>query len=235
MRACEERGLYYARGDDDAEARIAAARPWGVLDARDRDGLCGAAGTVPIFGHWGTARLAEVSARLDLPCAVLTSHARSRALPGASRLLVARAGPPYVPRDDAAPAARMLDALDADKAVTADEGSRWKFVYGSDLIDGVLDLLLDGARGPASFVPVEGMSEADFARALGFVAGADPDAVIATGDPIMFEPLPFAAMSYSPPSETTLERFVRERRAARRVSLVDAYWSGDEVELIAAE
>jgi dTDP-4-dehydrorhamnose reductase len=215
VRACETRRLPYLCDWSDEEARIAAARPWGVLDARDRDGLCGEPGAAPLFGHWGTARLAEACGRLGLPGAVLTSHARMQAAPGASRLLMARAGPVYSPDDDLSLAARMLDALDAGEAVMADAGARWHAIYAPDLIDGVLDLLLDGARGVANFGPIEAMSEADFARSLAFVAGADARAVIEIGDPAALDRAPAAANSYSPPSETTLERFVRERRAAR--------------------
>jgi dTDP-4-dehydrorhamnose reductase len=127
----------------------------------------------------------------------------------------------------------MLDALDRGEAVTADAAAHWDYVYGPDLVDGVLDLLLDGARGMADFVIAEAMSEADFARALAFVADARADAVIAGGDAAMLAPLPAATGSYAPPTETTLERFVRERRAARRAAPHSASDTG--ALLVAAE
>jgi dTDP-4-dehydrorhamnose reductase len=218
VRACEARGLHHASSWSDDYASVAAVRPWGVLDARDHDGLCGDPGPAPLFGHWAATRLADVCRRLGIPGAVLTSHAQAGVVSASTRLLVVRAGPVYLPDDDWSPAARMLDALDGGKAVTADVAARWNYVYGPDLIDGVLDLLLDGAHGVADFVIAKAMSEADFARALAFVADADADAVIEDGDASMHAPSPAATGSYAPPTETTLERFVRRRRAARRAA-----------------
>jgi dTDP-4-dehydrorhamnose reductase len=233
--ACEVRGLHYARVASDAVGRAAAAQPWGVLDARDRSALCGDPDAVPLFGHWATARLAETCTDMDVPVAVLTNATAPGDAAEASRLLVARAAPVYLPWDGGAAASRMLDALDAGEAVVVDAGSRWNATYGPDLIDGVIDLLLDGATGVASFLPIEAMSEADFARALAYVAGADPKLVIETGTPAVFEPLVDAGASFAPPCETTLQRFVAERRGARDANVPDAPWVTDEAMLEAAE
>jgi dTDP-4-dehydrorhamnose reductase len=213
MSACERRGLYFVRTSSGTAPSIAAARPWGVLDARDCEGLCGKPDAAPLVEIWGAERLLDTCARLDVACAVLTSLARLDDMPVAPCLLVAGTGPVYLPTDASSRAVELLDALDAGETVTA-AATRWDHVYGPDLIDSVLDLLLDDARGAASFVPLEARSEADFARALAHVAGASPDAVLAKGAGAI-EKLTPASVSYAPPQEATLERFVKERRAAR--------------------
>ena len=180
-RACEARGLHYVRSNGDSETAIATLHPWGVLDARGRNR------EVPLFAHWARDRLAQACAALDLPCAVLTGDTGEPEPDAGSRLLIARTGPLYLPGDDASPAARLLDTLDAGLPVRADAGARWSAVYGPDVLDGVLDLLLDDARGLVNFTPVEPMSEADFARALAFVAGADAELVIEAGAPAVLE------------------------------------------------
>ena len=233
--ACEIRGLHYARVAGDAADRVSAAQPWAVLDARDRNGLCGDPDAVPLFGHWATERLTQTWTEIDVPCAVLTRDAPHGDAADASRLLTVRAAPVYLPWDGTSAAARMLDALDAGEPVIADAEARWNATYGPDLIDGVIDLLLDRASGVVSFLPIEAMSEADFARTLAFVAGADPALVIGTGTPTSFEPLVDANASFAPPCETTLQRFVAERRGARDAEIADAPCVMDEAMLVAAE
>ncbi|HEU0044225.1 family 1 glycosylhydrolase [Sphingomonas sp.] len=236
-RACEARGLHYVRSNSDAAEAIAAVRPWGVLDARDHDRLCSGEGDASMFAHWQMEQLAETCRALDLPGALVTGRARARGVPGTSRLLIAQSSPVYVPWDGACRAAEILDALDRGETVRVDAGMPWDAVYGPDLIDGVLDLLLDGARGVASFAPTEAASEADFAAALCFVAGADA-ARLAIGMEARsaMDVLPSPRASYSPPTETTLERFAHERRAERSTPLADIDGRQLEAEmLIAAE
>jgi dTDP-4-dehydrorhamnose reductase len=103
-------------------------------------------------------------------------------------------------------------------------------VYGPDLVDAALDLLLDGVTGPLSMLPGERLTELEFARSLAAVADRDPALVVATGSPAA-KPL-FAwsdGASYLPPWETTLERFVREARAARRLGVQGVDRRMDEV------
>ena len=122
-----------------------------------------------------------------------------------------------MPWDRSARATAMLDALDAGREVHADAGRRWESVYGPDLVDVALDLLLDGVTGAVGVLPGERMTELAFAQALALVADADESRVVATGSPAT-APL-FAwdnAVSYLPPCESMIERFVRESRAARR-------------------
>jgi dTDP-4-dehydrorhamnose reductase len=74
------------------------------------------------------------------------------------------------------------------------------------------------------------MTELDFARALAEVADRDPALIAATGSEAA-KPL-FAwsePVSYLPPWETTLERFVREARAARRLGVEGVQRRLDEV------
>ncbi len=137
-------------------------------------------------------------------------------------VLMARSGPVYVPWDRAARAVRLLDALDAGQPVAADAGHPWNAVYGPDLMDGVLDLLLDGMSGVVHFHPLEAWTEAEFARQLAQVADRDAALVREHSDASLPASGTAAAtlaapLSYLPPGETTLERFVRESRLARQV------------------
>ena len=79
------------------------------------------------------------------------------------------------------------------------------------------------------------LNELNFARTLASVADSDPDLVRASGRPA---PAPLFAWSgpasYLPPLETTLERFIRESRAARLVGEQAVERRDDEVRLEAA-
>jgi dTDP-4-dehydrorhamnose reductase len=81
----------------------------------------------------------------------------------------------------------------------------------------VLDLLIDGMTGVVS-VTGERITELDFARALAMVADCDRDLVVPAGTAA---PRPLFdwgnSVSWLPPCESTLERFVREARAARKI------------------
>ncbi|MDB5889400.1 MAG: putative b-glycosidase, Glycoside Hydrolase Family 1 [Polaromonas sp.] len=241
IRACEIRALHYQVVDkNDADAALAASAPWGLLDARDLENLC-----LPVRRVGGTApwrpiikapTLARTCADLGIPCAVFTTafspvRAGDDALP---TLLTARTGGVYTPWNASSRAVRLLDALDAGRVVEADADLVWDMVYGPDLVDGVLDLLLDGVRGAVTFVPSERWSELEFARQLAWVADRDAGLVRASsssgaGGPGSAEAP--AAMSYLPPAETTMERFVRESRRARQAGDLAVSRRNDDVRL----
>ncbi|AEG91376.1 family 1 glycosylhydrolase [Ramlibacter tataouinensis] len=219
QRACEVRGLRHVlAGAGSALAQLRACRPWAVLDARDRDHVTRPLTTVPEPASGRLPALARQCAELGVPCALfVTAVGGAAPAPLPSGVLVARTGPVYLPWDRSARAVRLLDALDAGQAVAADAGHPWTAVYGPDLLDGVLDLLLDGMDGEAHFVPLESWTEADFARQLALTADRDAGQVTAHGEPLPPADAGAAGRptSYLPPGETTLERFVRESRLAR--------------------
>jgi dTDP-4-dehydrorhamnose reductase len=214
VRACEMRGLTYARADVDAAAAVALAEPWAVLDARDHGRICSGEISNRACSCDG---LAQACAEQGVPSARITSAtpwARFDALPG---LLEIRTGQVYLPWDRTARPVRMLEALETGAAVRADAAADWTHVYGPDVMDLTLDLLIDGMEGPVS-VSGERMTELDFARTLAVVADCDPAQLVAIGD-LTAKPL-FdwkGAASWLPPTESSLERFVREARAARRL------------------
>jgi dTDP-4-dehydrorhamnose reductase len=229
VRSCEARGLYHVRAAGDVEAAVAGTRPWAILDARDRDGVCGLPGC-------GGGGLAEIAARHGVPLAFVTGAEeweRAEERPG---VLEIRTGPLFMPWDERARAVAMLDALDAGAPVEADAAARWTRVYGPDVMDALLDLLLDGVAGSVDVRPGERVTEAEFARGLAVTAGCEAKLVRAVGTP---PPAPLFAwsppVSYLPPLETTLERLVRECRAARCAGDLAVERREDEVRLEAAE
>ena len=136
----------------------------------------------------------------------------------------------FEPWDGSARAVALLEALDSARRIEVDAASPWKGVYGPDLVDVALDLLLDGVSGPVSVLPGERLSEAEFAKALAVVADRDPDLVVATGSPPATPLFAWSdRTSYLPPWETTLERLVREARAARRLGVQGVDRRMDEV------
>ncbi|HEX9931507.1 MAG TPA: dTDP-4-dehydrorhamnose reductase [Allosphingosinicella sp.] len=232
VRACEARGLYYTIFGDDAEALLDGATAWAVLDARDHDRLCGGGTSC----RAGAEALARACAARRLPCAVIGgAPAWSPAL-GLPRLLEIRTGAMFAPWDRSARAVALLDALDADVPAKVDAAARWNGVYGPDLIDVVLDLLLDGVEGAVSVLPGERIGELEFARSLAAVADRDPALIVSTGTPA---PAPLfqwrGPASYLPPLETMLERFVREARLARTDGELAVERREDDVRLEAAE
>jgi dTDP-4-dehydrorhamnose reductase len=220
VRACESRGLHYVLNEGDLRAAIHAVQPWAVLDARDREGLAGPRRRDP-DGLGARSSLAAVCADHGVPCAVFTSAfgpglaAEALSLPG---ILVARTGPVFVPWDASAQAVRWLDAFDAGGShIEVDGHAAWRAVYGPDLLDGVLDLLLDGAEGGLNFVPQAPGGAAEVARQLAALLDRPlADVRLQAGAPARgSEGEIHHAPSFLPNVETTLERFVRERRHAR--------------------
>ncbi|HYF20589.1 MAG TPA: family 1 glycosylhydrolase [Ramlibacter sp.] len=234
VRACEVRGLPYVHCGNDLAWDLARLQPWAVLDARDREGLGGPRRRSQGC-HGARSSVARTCVEAGVACALFTSAfgpglaAEGLALPG---VLVARTGPVYVPWDPQAEAVRWLDQLDEDEPVKAPSVS-WQGVYGPDLLDGVLDLLLDRASGAFDFFPAEAWSHAQWARALASVAERDPGLVQDRG--LADEPAPAhpggLAVSYLPVASTTLERFVREARLARREGELAVHRRGDDARL----
>jgi dTDP-4-dehydrorhamnose reductase len=232
VRSCEARGLYYVRCSGSPERTLREANPWAVLDARDPDAVCG--GSRRLRGADGS--LEELAGRHDVPLALVTGAEewhRSLEQPG---VLEIRTGALFMPWDRSARAIAILDALDAGRPVEVDASAGWSRVYGPDVMDVLLDLLLDGVTGAVNVRPAERVSELEFARALAETAYRDPDLIRATGSPA---PAPLFAWagpaSYLPPLETTLERLVREGRAARLAGDLAVERREDEVRLEAAE
>jgi dTDP-4-dehydrorhamnose reductase len=220
MRACQTRGLHYIVNEGDLEASLRVLQPWAVLDTRNREGLAG-----PRLrnddGVGARSSVAAVCASQGVPCALFTSAfgpglaAEALSLRG---VLVARTGPVFTPWDAQAPACRWLDALDAGGEIEVDGRAPWHAVYGPDLLDGVLDLLLDGAEGGMDFVPRAPGGTAALARELATLADRDVSSVRLSGGSADAPPAEgdiHQGVTFLPPTETTLERFLRERRLAR--------------------
>jgi dTDP-4-dehydrorhamnose reductase len=229
VRACEVRGLHYAHVREGLRECLQRQPAWAVLDARDREGV---AGPRRRYGPDGRTSVARTCADAAVPCALFASAfgpslaAEGLSLPG---VLVARTGPVYVPWDSSTRAVRLLDQLDGGRPVEADAAQTWHGVYGPDLLDGVLDLLLDKVEGGVNFFPAEGWSEAELLRHMALVAEKDPGLVTVLGAPASEAPKLPSGPSYAPPSETTLERFVRECRLARREGEMAIHRRQDEV------
>jgi dTDP-4-dehydrorhamnose reductase len=230
VRACEARGLYYARAADDLDETLELAQPWAVFDARDHGGICGGAARSSRRESCCPV-VARACAGRQVPSARITaapSWAPLESLPG---LLEIRTGEVYVPWDRSARPVQMLDALEAGTRVRADAGKEWTHVYGPEIVDLVLDLLIDGMSGVVSVIG-ERMSELTFARSLAMVADCDSELVVPVGSPA---PKPLFGwsnpMSWLPPCESTLERFVREARAARKLGQLAVGDHADEPHL----
>jgi dTDP-4-dehydrorhamnose reductase len=135
-----------------------------------------------------------------------------------------------------ASAVAILEALDACRPIELDAALMWNDVYGPDVMDTLLDLLLDGVSGAVNVRPSERMSQVEFARALAAVADKDPDLIRSRNSA---PPAPLfawsGAVSYLPPLETTLERLVRECRVARHAGAFAIERREDDVRLEAAE
>jgi dTDP-4-dehydrorhamnose reductase len=251
VRACEVRGLPYARAAHATETLLTSLQPWGVIDGRDWAGVCQAS-----WSHarrrvrWQRANFAppellvEACGRLGLTCAAFTAtedfeEVDERLLElGQGRLLLAGAEGVFAPWDRSRFAVAALDALELGLPVQACGESHWDETYGPDLIDAVLDLMMDGVTGVQRFLPSEPWSVADFTRRLAEVAECDPQLVIEsrlpTLRPVQATNAGTGPASLLPPGETMLERFVREARVARREGAAAISRKRDEPHLQAA-
>ena len=215
LRACEMRGLRYARSSGEPQAAVQLARPWAVLDTRDHGGIC--SGKPASRRRYCCPAVAVACADLGVPSARITSAPSWAHFDEAPGLLEIRTGEVYLPWDRTARPVQMLEALETGAPVRAEADAEWTRVYGPDVIDLVLDLLIDGVQGVVN-VTGERITELEFARTLAIVSDHDPLQVVATGSPA--EPPLFSwdkPVSWLPPTESSLERFVREARAARRL------------------
>jgi dTDP-4-dehydrorhamnose reductase len=203
IQACRIRGLHFLCVDKLSEEVITTTRPWAIFDTRDpktrensnepdlgqlcqRHAIRGAS-IVPDDAHVGSDR------------------------PAAALQVVT--GPLFGATEPAALTSRILDAIDAGEMPPIEDHREWGSVYRPCLVDGVLDLLLDGATGLVSFIPDENLAPADVARVLATIAQAEP----LEGEPALPDILKrdINSGSYLPPIETVLERFVRDRRMVR--------------------
>ncbi|HEX8415554.1 MAG TPA: hypothetical protein VF637_16990, partial [Sphingomicrobium sp.] len=211
VNSCEARGLHYILSRrDDAEA-IHAANPWAVFDSRE--------GVLPEI----TAAIGMACAARGITGAVLLPAA-DVAKVSAPGLLTVETGPVFTLEDEGAPILRLLDAMDAGEISNVRRDVICDAVYGPCLVDCVLDLLLDQMTGAVCLVPGERWSEAELADVLAAVAGHRKDLLIKVG-PAANAPLA-DVISYLPPMETILERFVRERRALERelADIIEGEW-----------
>jgi dTDP-4-dehydrorhamnose reductase len=206
--ACEARGLHHALVDG-GEGQLAALHPWAVLDLRL------AAGDVT------QEALARSCRTLGIVGAILHPHdpeTERVPVPDSPRdMLVVETGPVFDAADEEARAVRLLDELDLLRRgdrLRVEAWPRWTGVYAPTLVDGVLDLLLDGLTGTVHFVAEEDWSLADVARLIATVAGHQPCAIVDKGSFIRIgagRPV----QSYLPPLVSMIERFVHDRRRCR--------------------
>jgi dTDP-4-dehydrorhamnose reductase len=204
--ACEARGLPHrtVAAFDDAHAR--EAEPWALLDCREAPGNP-AAGVQQICEALGVAGAVFRQPREIVPPEVEEA------------LLVAHVEQGFACGDDGALASRILDALDAGETIEVDADRPWRQVYVPDLVDGVLDLLLDGMTGTAVFTSECPPTEAELGRAIALIGGGNASLLRErnSGYPSVVAPAP--GPCFTPALESMLERFIRDRRRVRPVSV----------------
>jgi dTDP-4-dehydrorhamnose reductase len=199
--ACEARGLHYIVSDRDDALAVRIARPWAVLDTRR-----------PRPDDGGAA-LGEVCHALGITGAFFADATLADQQSPAGTL-VAVSGEVFTLEDENCDALALFEAIDRGRPLAVSDERLWDASYGPCLVDSVIDLLLDGATGVFEMQPGERWSEAQFADALALVAGAtvegriNPESAVDLGQDEI--------VSYLPPTETMLDRFVRERRAQQR-------------------
>lgn len=164
---------------------------------------------------------AIIDARHDADAAALASVCVDRGMRGACLsgrdrdcppgLLAVFHGPLYSADDDSCWPARILDALDRGEAPPPAAERPWEGIYAWAMVDVVIDLLLDGVTGPHRLTATEPWSESQFAQALAFVAGHDPH----RPDMVASD----TTLSLLPHVETMIERYVADRRRARRAEV----------------
>jgi dTDP-4-dehydrorhamnose reductase len=234
VRACEARGLTFTTCTiDEVHFALRRCSPWAVLDARDADVVCGKSRRSRSCRRDDVARACRDA---EVPLAYVSGGEPWHAPDERAGVLEVRTGPIFVPWDASARAVAMLEALDMSSSVEADAATTWAYVYGPDVMDVTLDLLLDGMTGTVNVQPRERASELEFACALAHVADVDPALIVARSLPT---PAPLFAWSgpasYLPPLESSVERIVRECRAARYSGVLAVERREDDVRLEAAE
>jgi hypothetical protein len=216
--ACEVRGLHYIRSERDDRQAIRAANPWAVIDTRE------------LAGREATEALGLLCAELGITAVVLLSPAGPE-MASAPGLLIVQTGPVFT-LEEGGMVAGLLDAIESGQAVEVRRDVVCDAVYGPCLVDGVLDLLLDRTTGLVSLVPGECWSTAELAEVLAAVAGHRPDLLVGVGEAARVSSA--RTTSYLVPMETMLERFVRDRRAAKRLGRVELL-DADQYDVVAAE
>ena len=224
-KACEARGLYYVRLLPDERDGLDPVAPWAVLDTHDRDGLSGdhKLAITPEVDR----RFAEACARRGTPLVRIRS-AQSGEHGPSLEIVTNRI---YSPHEECNAAVAWLDSLDRGKTIGLSMRGLWDHAYGPDVMDFTLDLLLDKASGVFD-LRAPPISEIRFVAILAETAEADPSLIPSVDEPV--EPTSWEGTSLLPPAESTIERFVRERRFARTFD----EWSSEQEEhamLLAAE
>ncbi len=222
--ACRRRGLGFVRVATADAKVVAEASPWAVFASADWAGVCEQTSRPSLMDLEPPEDLATACADLGVPCGIVTASEGFTELDermlslGGDRLLLARTDHVFGPADKAAWIVRMLGRLELGVAVEADPTAPWTEVYGPDLVDGVLDLLMDGAAGLYPLVHPDDWSQAQALRRLVEIVDADPDLVHQRPSPAGAWAAPPArgAPAFLPHAEVMLERLVRENRAARR-------------------
>lgn len=201
--ACEARGLHYAVFGQVDERMIQVEQPWAIFDARQ---------TTCLASQSALAALCKASGIVASVIAPIGAEALDQ--PG---LLSAQIGPYFTLGEEDAWAEQVLNALEAKRSCTVRRDLAYIESYGPSIVDVVLDLLLDQATGLFDLLPAESWSQAQFAQALAQIAGEQEEFLIERGLPVK---LPTKRNhSHSPPLETMLERFVRERRTKAQTRL----------------
>ncbi|MCC2978015.1 family 1 glycosylhydrolase [Sphingomonas sp. PL-96] len=200
--ACRARDLPHVETAELDTSASTRRIPWALLDVR----LDVTDARLDALHRWCTAREigGVVFGRAELPPSGGAGD----------RLLVAEVKDSFTPADASALPARILDALDAGEPIKVHADSTWHQLYVPDLADAAIDLLLDGMTGTAAFE--RRCTEVDLARTIALIADGDPsllnergrgDAPASAGH--------VASRSFIPTLESTIERFVRERRQLR--------------------
>lgn len=221
QRACEVRALRLVWRDladldlQEGDTRrlqeaLRTLKPWAVLVADILNGACGDDAAACEAQALLVAQACDAN---GIACALIEGPAVSPQAPlrtPETALVAALDGGVYLPWQVQAPAVQWLRAMDRGVQPSGRPGHPWREVYGPDLVDHLLDLLLDGVQGEVPFRGDHPIDEAQFVSALARVASGEmlDESTAALGRRSTDLP------GHLPLLETTLERFVREARMA---------------------
>ncbi len=203
--ACEVRGLPYCLVDD-LSAPMDAFPPWAVLDLRT-------------LGVNSTTELSNACKQLGIKGAFFSLDRRVGRDTGEPNVLTVEHGPVFDADDDRTRPAILLDAFDAGIIHAVGPSGPWRGVYGPSLIDGVLDLLLDGATGHVLFT----QPAVDLVSVLHDIVTGDRTSCLDTDADMTRRALSERLSSHLPSTKAMIERFIADRRKARGYrDIVDA-------------